>query len=125
MKRQDSRKGLSASLAQAGAKNAKDRESGRYRKPVSFLASCLEKKKSKGLKMELGTKYAVINYQVCEPNKCDPHQGICKAAQVCPHDLLIQEEPGDPPMLYSTRMYVGCGDYVRECPLNAINIQYE
>jgi len=44
MKRQDSRKGLSASLAQAGAKNAKDGESGRYRKPVSFLASCLKVK---------------------------------------------------------------------------------
>ena len=83
-----------------------------------------EPERRKGLKMELGTKYAVINYQVCEPDKCDPHQGICKAAQVCPHNLLIQEEPWDPPMLYSTRMCVGCGDCVRECPLNAINIQY-
>ncbi len=33
MKRQDSRK---------GAKNAKNGENGRHRKPVSFLASCLE-----------------------------------------------------------------------------------
>jgi len=88
---------------------------------------CLAKRaggRPEGLIMELGTKYAVINYQVCEPDKCDPHQGICKAVQVCPHDLLIQEEPGDPPMLYSTRMCVGCGDCVRACSLNVINIQY-
>lgn len=74
--------------------------------------------------MYLGTKYAVINHQVCEPDICNPHQGVCKAAQVCSHDLLMQEEPGDPPMLYSTKMCVGCGDCVPECPLKAINIQY-
>jgi len=42
MKRQASRKGLSASLAQTGAKNAKDGEDGRHRKPVSFLGAILK-----------------------------------------------------------------------------------
>ncbi len=74
--------------------------------------------------MELGSKYAVVNYQACEPRKCNPKHGFCKAAQVCSHSILIQEEPGEPPMLLSARLCVGCGDCVRECPFKAISIQY-
>jgi len=74
--------------------------------------------------MGLGGKYAVIDYEACEPEYCDPLQGICKAIQACSHELLIQEEAGDPPMLYSTRMCVGCGDCVRACSLKVISIHY-
>ena len=61
-------------------------------------------------------KTAVINYQQCDPRRCD--EGICAAVLVCERKVLKQEEPyekPDPPMLC-----VGCGTCVIACPNNAV-----
>ncbi len=74
--------------------------------------------------MELGSKYLKINYDACRPYKCDSNRGLCKAVSACPHDILIQEEPGDPPMLLSAKMCVGCGDCVAKCPFDVLEVQH-
>lgn len=67
-------------------------------------------------------KWAEVNYEKCDPKKCNPKDGICVAAQACTHDILEQEEQFEIPMHLSREMCVGCGDCVNICPLNAIKI---
>lgn len=54
-------------------------------------------------------KWSQVDFEKCEPFVCDSINGICRAIKVCPKDLLIQEEPGDFPMLISQVSCVGCG----------------
>ena len=68
-------------------------------------------------------KYANIDFERCNPFACDGGQGLCAAVRSCTHKLLEQEDPGDPPMLLSIRMCVGCGSCVAACRLGAIEIK--
>ena len=64
-------------------------------------------------------KIALVNYNKCHPDRCD--SGICKAALACRYKLLKQEKINEIPM---TDPFIckGCGDCVRACPLQAIEI---
>ena len=68
-------------------------------------------------------KWSKVDFERCKPFTCDPINGICSAAEACPKDLLIQEEPGEFPMLLSQVSCVGCGTCVATCPLHAIDIE--
>ena len=68
-------------------------------------------------------KYANIDFEKCDPTRCDADHGVCQAARSCRHKLLEQEDPKDSPMLLSIRMCVGCGTCVPACPLGAIEIK--
>jgi len=65
------------------------------------------------------TKMALVQYNRCDPEKCDG--GICAAALACPHKLLKQEAPYQIPMP-DPSICRACGDCVRACPLKAIQI---
>jgi translation initiation factor RLI1 len=67
-------------------------------------------------------KWARIDFDLCDPARCDVKWGRCAAVSCCTHKLLEQESPYEPPMLLSKRMCVGCGDCVRACPCGAIVI---
>jgi ATP-binding cassette subfamily E protein 1 len=67
-------------------------------------------------------KYLDIDYKKCDPAKCDPDTLGCKAAKTCTKKLLVQEEPGNGPILFSSNACIGCGKCARECPCNAITI---
>jgi len=64
-------------------------------------------------------KMALVHYDRCKPEQCD--NGVCAAAVACPHKLLTQEAPFEPPMP-APSICRGCGECLRACPLKAIHI---
>jgi translation initiation factor RLI1 len=64
------------------------------------------------------SKVALVNYNKCRPDQCD--DGICKAALACKQKLLKQEKANEPPM--NPFICRACGDCIRACPLDAIEI---
>jgi translation initiation factor RLI1 len=66
---------------------------------------------------------AVIDYEICNPARCAPDDGICPAVAVCSRGILVQEEPGDPPFVFPPDLCQGCSDCSRKCPLNAIRLR--
>jgi translation initiation factor RLI1 len=69
--------------------------------------------------MEMSKKMALVDYNLCHPEKCD--RGICSAAEACPSHLLHQEEAYQPPMPepFACR---ACGTCVNTCPQKAIRM---
>lgn len=68
-------------------------------------------------------KWSQVNFEKCNPYLCNPENGICRAVNECSKELLIQEEPGELPMLVSQILCKGCGVCVAACPLKAIDIE--
>lgn len=65
------------------------------------------------------SKMALVDYNRCRPGECA--QGLCMAAQACERKLLVQESPYEAPMP-DPALCRGCGDCLRACPLNAIQM---
>ncbi|MFP3904625.1 MAG: 4Fe-4S binding protein [Armatimonadota bacterium] len=64
----------------------------------------------------------VIQYDKCMPEVCDPNEGICAAVAACPKDILVQEDPGEPPMITFWDLCQGCGECLEACPCDAISL---
>ncbi len=67
--------------------------------------------------------FAAVDYQVCDPRKCDPDSGICNAVSSCTHKVIQQlddafETPG-----ILQNLCMGCWDCIEACPLGAIYIR--
>ena len=62
---------------------------------------------------------AVVDYQVCDLEKCS-QDGICPACKHCKHKVLKQEKPGEPPVQFG--LCQGCATCVTACPLKAIRM---
>jgi Fe-S-cluster-containing hydrogenase component 2 len=62
---------------------------------------------------------ATIIWDKCRPRE---HEGWrCLAAEACPHKVLEQEAPGEPPFP-PTSLCRGCGTCVTACPFGAIKL---
>lgn len=70
-----------------------------------------------------GNKWVNVDFAECKPEICDPEAGICRASTACTHNILLQEDPYDEPMVVSMKLCVGCADCVRTCPLKALVIE--
>jgi len=70
-------------------------------------------------------RWAVVDYTICEPKKCDPNGGTCISAMACRRRLIEQEESFGPPMLTARELCLGCYDCVRVCSLGALKMMEE
>ncbi|UCB45084.1 MAG: 4Fe-4S binding protein [Spirochaetota bacterium] len=68
------------------------------------------------------SKWVEVDFNVCDPFKCNGVDGRCKAMSGCSHKLLEQEDIFEAPILLSKTMCVGCGDCAKLCPLGAIAV---
>ena len=68
--------------------------------------------------------FAAINYDICDPNSCDPEEGICPAVQACSHKVIKQiDGPFEQPMVFQD-ICMGCWDCIEACPLNAVSAKH-
>jgi len=65
---------------------------------------------------------AVVDYEVCRPERCAPEDGLCAAARACRRNLLVQEQAYEAPFVFPADMCQGCSDCIRACPLDAIRL---
>ena len=65
-------------------------------------------------------KAVLIDYNKCRPDRCGDG-GVCPAVLVCPHKLLKQEAPYEPPMP-DPAICKGCSKCVLACPFQAIKL---
>jgi ATP-binding cassette subfamily E protein 1 len=75
-----------------------------------------------GRKMVLQAKktFAMVDYEICDPERCDPEHGICAAASACTHKVLKQIDGAfEPPVVFQD-LCMACWDCMEACPLDAI-----
>lgn len=70
--------------------------------------------------MQAKKSFALINYDICDPKKCNPDQGRCAAVSACTHKVLKQiDGVFEQPMIFQD-MCMGCWDCIEACPLDAV-----
>lgn len=68
--------------------------------------------------------FALVDYAICSPKRCDPEEGRCSAAIACRHKVLKQIDGlFEQPMVFQD-MCMGCWDCIAACPLDAISATY-
>ncbi|MBW1642646.1 MAG: 4Fe-4S binding protein [Deltaproteobacteria bacterium] len=73
--------------------------------------------------MQSKKSFALVEYEICNPNKCNPDEGICSAVPACDHKVIKQLDGiFQSPMIF-TDMCMGCWDCIEACPLDAIRIK--
>jgi len=70
--------------------------------------------------MQSKKSFALINYEICNPRKCNPDEGFCAAVPACSHKVLKQiDGVFESPMVFYD-LCMGCWDCVEACPLDAV-----
>jgi len=70
--------------------------------------------------MQPKKSFAYVNYDICNPKKCDPENGKCVSVSACSHKVLNQLDGAfNPPVVFHD-MCMGCWDCIEACPINAI-----
>jgi ATP-binding cassette subfamily E protein 1 len=73
--------------------------------------------------MQTKKTFALVDYSICSPRRCDPDKGYCFSAAACSHKILKQIDGlFEPPMVFQD-MCMGCWDCIEVCPLKAVRIR--
>ena len=73
--------------------------------------------------MQSKKSFALVNYEICNPKKCNPDEGVCAAVLECSHKVIKQIDGAfEPPVIFQD-MCMGCWDCIDTCQLDAIQIK--
>jgi translation initiation factor RLI1 len=76
------------------------------------------------MSMQPKKEFALVNYDICDPAKCSPDDGLCASAKTCTHKVFKQiDGPFEPPVIFQD-MCMGCWDCIDACPLNAVQMKH-
>jgi translation initiation factor RLI1 len=68
--------------------------------------------------------FAMVDYEKCNPQKCNPEEGKCPSASACTHKVLKQIDGlFEQPMIFYD-LCLGCWDCIEACPLEAVQIKH-
>ncbi|RLC27840.1 MAG: ferredoxin [Deltaproteobacteria bacterium] len=74
--------------------------------------------------MQSKKSFASVNYEICNPGKCNPYEGRCAAVPACSHKVLKQlDGVFEPPMVFQD-LCMGCRDCIEACPIDAIYMKH-
>ncbi|MCD6585938.1 MAG: 4Fe-4S binding protein [Desulfobacteraceae bacterium] len=74
--------------------------------------------------MQSKKSFAAVNYEICNPGKCNPEEGRCVAVQACSHKVLKQlDGVFESPMIFQD-LCMGCQDCIEACPLDAVYMKH-
>ncbi|OPX37121.1 MAG: hypothetical protein B1H12_05590 [Desulfobacteraceae bacterium 4484_190.2] len=74
--------------------------------------------------MQSKKSFALVDYEICIPNKCNHDEGICAAVSVCSHKVIKQiDGVFEPPIVFQD-MCMGCWDCIEACQLDAIQMKH-
>ena len=74
--------------------------------------------------MQTKKSFALVDYETCNPKKCNPDEGICAAVRACSRKVIKQiDGVFEPPIVFQD-MCMGCWDCVETCSLGAIQIKH-
>jgi ATP-binding cassette subfamily E protein 1 len=67
--------------------------------------------------------FAVVDYEKCNPARCNPDTGLCASASACTHKVIKQiDGVFESPMVFQD-LCMGCWDCIEACPLNAVEVK--
>ncbi len=68
--------------------------------------------------------FAMVDYDKCRPNQCNPEKGVCAAVSACTHKVIKQLD-GDfqPPVVFQD-ICMACWDCIEACPLDSIYMMH-
>jgi translation initiation factor RLI1 len=70
--------------------------------------------------MQSKKSFAWVEYEKCDPKKCDPDKGRCAAVEACSHKVMKQiDGPFESPAVFQD-LCMGCWDCIEACPLDAV-----
>jgi len=68
--------------------------------------------------------FALVEYTICDPTKCNPDVGLCAAVSACSHTVIKQlDGVFEPPIVFQD-MCLGCLDCVEACQLDAVHMKH-
>lgn len=66
----------------------------------------------------------MVDYERCNPGKCNPGKGVCAAVSACTHKVIKQiDGVFEPPIIFQD-MCMGCWECIKACPLDAIQMKH-
>lgn len=74
--------------------------------------------------MQSKKSFAIVDYEICNPEKCDPKNGLCESSAACTHKVFKQlDGEFEQPIIFQD-MCMGCWDCIEACILDAVKIKH-
>lgn len=68
--------------------------------------------------------FAMLDYEICNPEQCEPDSGKCPAICACSYKVIKQIDGAFEQPLIFQDMCMGCWECIEACPLGAIYIYH-